>query len=236
MFYTNIVSVIIPVYNEKNTILEILKRIENVHLSLEKEIIIVDDGSTDGTIGMLKTLDKKKYKIILKDKNEGKGAALKAGIGRATGDIVIFQDADLEYEPQDYTALIKPILDGKTKAVLGVRMEPRHDTRRRWLMYWLSWIGNKCITWTTNILYGNNALEYEGCYRAFTKSLLDSIKVRADSFAFDNELVCKILKRGHNITDVPIHYYPRGYSEGKKINWRDGFIILWTIIKYRFVD
>lgn len=227
-------SIIIPAFNEKSTILEILKRIEGVDLGLEKEIIIVDDCSTDGTADILKGLDKSQYKIILKNKNEGKGSAIKTGLAQAQGEFVIFQDADIEYDPRDYPAMIRPILDGETEVVLGIRIKPERDERKRKSLYWLSFIGNKLITWTTNLLFWNNAGEYEGCYKAFTKRLLDTVSITANGFEYDNELICKILKKGYKTIDVPIRYYPRNYETGKKINWKDGFKILLTIIKERF--
>lgn len=230
-------SIIIPVYNEKKTILEVLRRIDGVVLNVGKEVVIVDDCSTDGTQDILRILDKNKYKIVLKKKNEGKGAAIKVGLREATGDIVIFQDADLEYDPGDYRAMIQPILDSKTEIVLGVRTKAdRNKLKYKSLYNWISWLGGKVITWTTNILFWNNASEYEGCLKAFTKKLLDSIEVKANGFEYDNELVCKILKRGHKTIDIPIKYFPRDYNEGKHIKLQDGIKILWTIIKYRFVD
>jgi len=227
-------SIIIPAYNEKNTILEILKRIGSVDLSLEKEIIIVDDHSTDGTVDILKKLDRNRYKIIFKEKNEGKGAAIKTGLEHARGEIIIFQDADLEYDPRDYPAMIRPILENRTEVVLGVRIKPERDERKRKLLYWLSLFGNKLITWTTNLLFWNNAGEYESCYKAFTRRLLDTISIKANGFEYDNELICKILKKGYKTFDVPVRYYPRDYDAGKKIKWQDGFKILLTIIKERF--
>ena len=227
-------SIIIPIYNEKDTILEILKKIEAVKLSVDKEVIIVDDYSIDGTRDVLGTLDKSKYTLVLKDKNGGKGSAIKAGIAVATGDMVIFQDADLEYDPEDYPAMIQPVLDGRTEAVLGVRHDNREKLRP--LYYRISSLGNNVITFLTNVLFWNNASEYEGCYKVFRKSLLDKITIHTDGFAYDNELVCKVLKRGIKTVDVPIRYYPRNYASGKKIKLKDGFKILWTIVRYRFVD
>ncbi len=228
-------SIIIPCFNEKNTVAEIIKRVKAVSLSnIEKEIIVVDDGSTDGTRDIIKTISGIRY--FFHNRNLGKGGAIKTGFIKATGEIVIIQDADLEYDPNEYGAVVTPILNGQSEVVLGVRIMPAHDLRRRKSNYWLAWLGNHCITLLTNILYNNCAGEYEGCYKAFTKKLVDQISIKTDDFDFDNELICKILKLGYRTIDVPIHYYPRGYSEGKKINYKHGFKILWTIIKYRFVN
>lgn len=227
-------SVIIPAYNEIGTIDEILRRVKAAALPIEREIIVVDDGSKDGTRDFLRAADG--IKFIFHEKNRGKGGAVKTGIEHATGEIIIFQDADLEYDPGDYSAMIAPIMDGRTEAVLGVRIQPSHDERKRKPLYWLTWLGNETITVVTNLLYGNNAGEYEGCYKAFTARLLRAIDVRTDKFDYDNELVCKILKRGHKTVDVPITYRPRNYEEGKKIGWRDGFRILATIVRCRFGD
>jgi dolichol-phosphate mannosyltransferase len=228
-------SIIIPAYNERNTIKDIIKRVKKVDLvGIEKEIIVVDDNSKDGTKEILKTISG--IKCIFNENNLGKGGAVKIGFKNATGDILIIQDADLEYDPNEYFDVIKPILDKKTEAVLGVRIEPKKDLRNHKPLYFLGWLGNRLITWTTNILYFNSAGEYAGCYKAFTKKLFDSINVDSNDFAFEHELVCKILKKGYKTVDVSIHYYPRSYEEGKKINWKDGFKILWTVVKYRFVD
>ncbi len=226
-------SIIIPAYNEERTIAEIIRRVRAVDLgAVEKEIIVVDNNSSDETGEIAKSLGVK----TLREERPGKGAAVKRGFQEATGDILLIQDADLEYDPNDYAAVIRPILEGKTEAVLGVRIAPERDGRRRKSLYWISWLGNKAITWTTNWLYWNGAGEYEGCYKAFTKRLVDSVEVKTDDFDYDNELVCKILKKGYRTVDVPIRYHPRSYAEGKKIGWRHGFKILWTIVKYRFID
>lgn len=226
-------SIIIPSYNEKNTIEEIIKRVKAADLrGIEKEIIVVDDGSKDGTREILKKISGIKY--IFHEKNLGKGGAIKTGFKNASGDILIIQDADLEYDPNEYYGVIKPILDGKCEMVLGDRIQPDKDSRRHKSLYWLSWFGNIAITLTTNILYWNYAGEYEACYKAFTKNLIDSIPVETNGFDYDNELVCKALKKGYKSVNVPIHYYPRSYDEGKKINWRDGFKILKTIVRCRF--
>lgn len=230
-------SIIIPVYNEKGTILEILKRINNVVLGLEKEIIIVDDFSNDGTSEILKSLDKNLYSVIFKNKNEGKGSAIKAGLKRVTGDIILFQDADLEYDPSDYPAMIAPIINGKTEVVLGVRIEEKRKILKyKSLYFFISFWGGKFITFLTNLLFWNNASEYEGCYKAFTRDVLSNVKIKSNGFQYDNELICKILKKGYKTVDVPIKYFPRDYEQGKHIRFKDGFLILWTIIKYRFIN
>jgi len=229
-------SVLIPAFNEERTIVEILRRVLAVDLGdVKKEVIVIDNNSVDRT-GML-AAEQTGVRVIL-ETSPGKGAALKRGIRAATGDLVIFQDADLEYDPGDFPAMLAPILSGEYEVVLGVRVGGRHkESFWSWVyIYLLGWIGNRTITLLTNWLYWNNAGEYEGCYKAFVKNVLTSVTVKTDSFDFDNELVCKLLKRGHRMADVPIRYDPRDYRAGKKINWRHGLLILWTIVKYRFVD
>ncbi|MEJ0053542.1 MAG: glycosyltransferase family 2 protein [bacterium] len=224
-------SVIIPAYNEERTLAEIVRRVRAIDLSpLEIEVIVVDNNSKDSTYAIASGIPGIR---VIKEKTPGKGAAVRAGFAAAAGDMVIIQDADLEYEPKDYASVIAPILSGKVKAVVGVRTIIPEDAPPRGVAYD---IGNTLITLATNILYGGNAEEYTGCYKAFTKELIDSIQVREHGFAYEHELVCKVLKRGNAVASVPIHYYPRSYDEGKKINWKDGFRILWAIIKYRFVD
>jgi glycosyltransferase involved in cell wall biosynthesis len=229
-------SILVPAYNEAGTIVALLNKVLAVDLGgLEKEVIVIDNNSKDDTSALAASVPGVR---VVFEKTPGKGAALKCGIREATGDLVIFQDSDLEYEPQDYTAVLAPILQGKSQAVLGVRIEGRHkESFWSWMyIYLFGWLGNHAITLLTNWLYWNNAGEYEGCYKAFPTALVRSVTVHTNNFDFDNELVCKLLKRGITTIDVPIHYYPRGYEEGKKINWRHGFLILWTIFKYRFID
>jgi len=225
-------SIIIPAYNEEKTIVEIVSRVKAAAVAgLEKEIIVVDNNSKDSTFRLASGISGIR---VIQERNPGKGAAVKRGFKEATGDILLVQDADLEYDPNDYQAVIQPILDGRTEVTLGIRIEGRRKDDNHHMLYFLGLLGNSLITWTTNILFWNDAGEYEGCYKAFTKRLIDSIPVKTDNFDYDNELVCKILKRGYKTIDVPIHYYPRNYMEGKKIGWKHGFLILWTIIKCRF--
>ena len=223
-------SIIVPAYNEERTIVELLRRVKEVVVPIEKEIIVVDNNSTDHTGALATSVGGVR---VIHEERQGKGAALRRGIVEATGDIVLFQDADLEYDPRDYEAMVAPILAGDSEAVLGVRTMPRHQ---HWYIRYFGFLGNSAITMLTNWLYWNNAGEYEGCYKAFSKRLIDTVEVKTDNFDFDNELVCKLLKRGVCTVDAPIRYYPRNYAEGKKITWRHGFLIIWTILKYRFID
>ena len=229
-------SVIIPAYNERSTIEAVVRRVQGVNLGpIEKEIIVVDDGSRDGTIEVLKVLSGIRH--ILHERNAGKGAALTTGFQAATGDIVLIQDADLEYHPEDYRTVIQPIMDGACDAVIGSRFllyKPKFFGKRR-SPYLTHYIGNKLIVDVTNLLYGQHFTDYEGCYKAFTRTILASTPVEAKGFEFDNELVCKLMRKGARIVEVPIHYTPRTYAHGKKINWKHGVIILWTIVKWRFL-
>jgi len=234
-------SVVIPVYNEEKTIREIVHKVRAV--KIPKEIVIVDDGSKDFTPAILDEL--KSHEVqdeffrgfnIIHQKNGGKGSAVKTGIAAAKGDAVIIQDADLEYEPEDYHKFVDEISKG-AKAVMGSRLiNGQHIWFRgkKTPRYLVNHLGVLAITWWTNWLYWNNATDYEGCYKAFDRKLVQSIPIEANGFEYDNELVVKVLRLGYRIKEVPIRYYPRSYEEGKKIRMRDGLKILWTIFKWRF--
>jgi glycosyltransferase involved in cell wall biosynthesis len=229
-------SVVIPAYNEERTIAETIQRVKAVDLGgLDLEIVVVDDGSKDRTREILKTIPG--IRVVLHERNSGKGAAVKSGFRAATGDIVLIQDADLEYDPRDYGAVVQPILDGRVKAVMGSRFTlepPKFFGKGAKSPFFTHYIGNILIVKLTNALYRHAATDYEGCYKAFSKSVVDTIPIEANGFEYDNELICKLLRRGHRIAEVPINYRPRSYEEGKKIKWQDGVRMIWTIIQWRF--
>lgn len=217
-------SIIMPVYNEKDTILEILHQVQAV--DLPKEIIVVDDGSTDGTREVLRGEDNEETVVVYHDKNQGKGAAIRTALKKVTGEVVIFQDADLEYDPGDYGKLLQPILEGKSKVVYGVRTLRGQDALRQW--------GNRFLTWVTNLLYGVRLQDMETCYKMVSREVIDQFTVKANRFDIEPEITAKILKRGYRIYEVPISYTPR--RERKLSPWKDGLPALWALIKYRFVE
>ncbi len=224
-------SVIIPCYNERATIAEILRRVRAS--APEAEIIVVDDGSTDGTRDLLRDLDPKlKARVLLHDRNQGKGAAIHTGIAAAGGDVLLIQDADLEYDPRDYPALLRPIEEGIAVVVYGSRFL---GAPRRAMMFW-HMVANQLLTLMTNILYDTILSDMETGYKVFKAEVIKGIPLRSRRFDFEPEVTAKILKRRHRIYEVPISFAPREYWEGKKIGLRDAFEAVWTLLKYRFVD
>ena len=221
-------SIIIPCYNEINTIDEIIKRVKKSSVSL-KEIIIVDDFSTDGTREFLSALKDNSIKIIFNDRNQGKGAAISKGIEIATGEVSIIQDADLEYDPNEYEQIIKPIILNKADVVFGSRFQGAQPHR---VVYFWHRVGNGFLTLLSNILTDLNLTDMETCYKAFRTEILKSIKIREKRFGIEPEITAKVSRMKCRIYEVGISYYGRTYEEGKKIGWRDGLIAIWCILKY----
>ena len=224
-------SVLIPVYNEKNTIREIIKRVQDTGLATE--IVIVDDGSRDGTREILAEYDGKNgIRVILHEKNAGKGAALRTAIQSATGDVMLIQDADLEYDPREYAGLLKPIEENMADVVYGSRFL---GAPHRAILFW-NMIANKLLTLMTNILYNNILTDMETGYKVFRREVVSGMKLRANRFDFEPEFTAKILKSKVRVFEVPITFNPREYDEGKKIGIWDAFEAVWALLKYRFVD
>lgn len=225
------VTVIIPVFNEIKTIQEIINRVKDT--GLISEILVIDDGSTDGTRDLLRHLEAQgEIRAIFHEKNAGKGAAVRTGIKNAQGDLIIIQDADLEYDPGEYPNLLKPIEKGIADVVYGSRFL---GGARRPILFW-NMVANKFLTFVTNILYNNILSDMETGYKVFRRELVKDMPLHARRFDFEPEFTAKILKRKIRIYEVPIDFNPRDYSEGKKIKAWDAFMALWTLIKYRFVD
>ncbi|MEX1008857.1 MAG: glycosyltransferase family 2 protein [Acidimicrobiia bacterium] len=224
-------SVIVPVYDERNTVAEIVRRMRAVDIPLEREFVLVDDGSTDGTREVLRQLADSTVRVVYHDQNRGKGAAIRTGLEQVTGDLVLVQDADLEYDPEDWPKLLAPVLRGKAQVVYGSRF-----TGERRNMLFLHWVGNRFLSLVTNVLYNTTLSDMETCYKLFDRRVLAGITLRASRFEFEPEVTAKVLRRGIRIYEVPISYAGREFHEGKKITWRDGLVALWTLVKYRFVD
>ncbi|MDY7077572.1 MAG: glycosyltransferase family 2 protein [Chloroflexota bacterium] len=238
-------SIIMPVYNEIGTIAEIVQRVRTVDLlvpvgygpndgaivEFEREIVIVDDGSTDGTRRVLRALESKlDMVVIFHEHNQGKGGAVRTGLQHASGDVMLIQDADLEYDPRDYPMLLQPIVEGRSQAVYGSRFRGGPTKA----MFFWHMIGNRFLTLVTNILYNTILTDMETCYKVFTREVAEQLDLKALGWGFDPEITAQILKCGYRIYEVPISYTGREFEEGKKISWRDGLIVLWTLIKYRF--
>lgn len=224
-------SIVIPVFNERATLPTVLENLARV--SLDKEILIVDDGSTDGTREYLKDMAQlpgEGVRVFFHDRNRGKGAALRTGFREVTGDIVIIQDADLEYDPQDYPALLKPILDGRADVVYGSRFL---GGPHRVLFFW-HYVGNKVLTLISNMLTNLNLSDMETCYKVFRSEVIKNLTFTSDGFAIEAEMTVKIAKAGYRVYETPISYSGRDYSEGKKITWKDAFPTLWALIKHCF--
>lgn len=229
-------SIIIPVYNERATIAEIIRQVEAAPTpGCEKEIIIVDDGSTDGTRELLRAFSAR-HRVVLHDKNRGKGGAIQTGLSAAGGELVLIQDADLEYDPNDYAALLAPVLGGTADVTLGSRSTARGaGARIKWRHpHPLTYLGNLLILWSIKILYGAAGTDFFSCYKIVPREWFEKLNVRADGFAYDIELICKLLRSGARFAEVPISYAPRTFAEGKKIRYSDGLKTLLAIVKWRF--
>lgn len=228
-------SILIPAFNEEVTIKELLLKVRAVSLPLEKEIIVVDDASTDSTAKILSQMQAEDNFFILSRhlKNQGKGAAIKTGLQKATGDFVLIQDADLEYEPNDYPELLAPLMQGRVKVVYGSRNLSRNSMGNKMSSFWF-YFGGRFLTLFFNLLFGIKLTDINTCYKVFKREIFQKINLKENNFNFCEEVTAKTVKAGYKILEVPIHYYPRKKQEGKKINWKDGLRGLWAIVKYRF--
>ena len=225
-----LLSVVMPVYNERATIDEIIRRVLAVPIRIE--LIVVDDGSKDGTRDILAELAKVlPFKLILQPANGGKGAALRRGFQDVTGDVVIIQDADLEYSPEEYPSLIELICQGRADVVYGSRFLGRHR-----VFLFTHYVGNRLLTLLTNVLYNTMLTDMETCYKVMRAEVLRSMRLESNGFGIEPELTAKIFKRQYRVYEVPITYDGRNYDEGKKITWRDGLVALWVLVKYRFIE
>ena len=225
-----LLSVVMPVYNESATLEEMVERVMAV--PLRKELIAVDDASSDGSREILARLSQKHgFRVLLQDRNRGKGAAVRRGIAEARGDVIVMQDADLEYSPEEFPELIDLIVKGKADAVFGSRFLGRHRC-----FLFTHYLANLFLNLVTNVLYNTTMTDMETCHKAVRADLLKSLPLRSDRFGIEPEITAKLFKRGARVYEVPITYEGRDYAEGKKITWRDGFPALWALVKYRFVD
>jgi glycosyltransferase involved in cell wall biosynthesis len=226
-----ILSVIIPCYNEKNTILALIERVRAAHLpaGMTREMVIIDDCSKDGTREVLASLKSPDIKVVYHEKNQGKGAALRTGFKSATGDIMVIQDADLEYDPNDYEKLLRPILDGRADVVYGSRFM---TTSERRILYFFHYMGNRLLTFFSDIFTNLNLTDMETCYKIFKREIIEKISIKENRFGFEPEITAKIAKLKCRIYEVGISYSGRTYEDGKKIGMKDGFRAMWCIVKY----
>lgn len=228
-------SVIMPVYNEEKTIKTVIEKVKKAKLkNISKEIIVVDDCSKDGTGKILKGINNTSLKIFFHNKNMGKGAAIRTGLKNSTGDIILIQDADLEYSPSEYGKLLKLIIEGSAKVVYGSRLEAIRKNKKN--MYKLHYFGNLFLTLLTNLLYGTRITDMETGYKVFRREVIKGINLKAKRFDFEPEVTAKILKKGYKIHEVPVKFVGRKFDEGKKITWRDGIKAVYYLLKYKFFD
>ena len=222
------ITILIPVYNEKNNLLEILKKVEDIDFGLEKEIILIDDYSTDGTKELYSQIS---HKVLYHEVNLGKGAALRTGLKEATGDIIIIQDADLEYNPEDYIPLVELVKNNSADVVYGSRLA---DTRNQGKFLLLSYLANITLSFIARLLFKTNITDMETCYKVFRADVIKDIQIESNRFDFEPEITAKILKKGVRYQEYPISYNARTKDEGKKIGWKDGVQAIWALVKYRF--
>jgi glycosyltransferase involved in cell wall biosynthesis len=228
-------SIVIPIYNEAATILELLDMVAAVNVGIDKELVLVDDCSKDGTRDVLKkvAIDHPEWRVLFHDVNRGKGAALRTGFAAATGDFVLIQDADLEYDPREYPILLRPLLENRADVVFGSRFQGGGPHR---VCFFWHYLGNKFLTTLSNMMTNLNLTDMEVCYKVFRREVIQKLTLREDRFGFEVEITAKVARAKCRIYEVPISYYGRSYEEGKKITWKDGFRALYCIIKYRLMD
>jgi glycosyltransferase involved in cell wall biosynthesis len=231
------ISIVVPVFNERATVAELLERVASAPLpaGLDREVVVVDDASTDGTRDLLRSLvaaGRPPFRLFEQPRNQGKGAALRRGFAEATGDVVVIQDADLEYDPAEYPRLLQPILDDKADVVFGSRFL---GGPHRVLLFW-HYAGNRFLTTLSNMMSNLNLTDMETCYKVFRRSLLDGMPLRSNRFGIEPELTAKLARRRARIYEVPISYHGRTYEQGKKIGWKDGFAALWAIVRFNLAD
>ena len=222
-------TVIVPVFNERRTVAEIVRRVRAVTVPVVVDVVVVDDGSTDGTDKVLAAIEDSTVRVVTHPRNQGKGAAIRTGLGEAKGDLVLVQDADLEYDPEDWPRLLEPVLRHKANVVYGSRF-----TGERKNMMPLHWMGNRFLSLVTNVLYSSTLSDMETCYKLFDRRVIAGLTVVSDRFDFEPEITAKVLRRGYRIYEVPISYAGREAEEGKKITWRDGFGALKALVRFRF--